>query len=107
VGAYLLAGQTFDTVIDGGGDGISCDHVAVSVLISAVQCGQADVGSAGGETRPDGLLDNNDFIAFITLFFAADPRADVGRAGGEGGSDGTFDNNDFIAFITDFFNGCP
>jgi hypothetical protein len=69
-------------------------------------CGQADVGSAGGLAGPDGLLDNNDFIAFIDLFFSANPLGDFGRAGGEPGADGQFDNNDFIVFITQFFEGC-
>ena len=69
-------------------------------------CGQADVGIVGGEIGHDHMLDNNDFIAFITLFFATDPLADMGIGGGFPGSDGMFDNNDFIAFITLFFEGC-
>jgi hypothetical protein len=69
-------------------------------------CGHADLGSAGGVQTPDGQLDNNDFIAFITYFFASDSEADLGVGGGLSGSDGTFDNNDFIAFINDFFSGC-
>jgi hypothetical protein len=51
-------------------------------------------------------LDNNDFIAFISYFFANDVRADFGVAGGLPGRDGAFDNNDFIAFIAAFFDGC-
>ncbi|MFT3683641.1 MAG: right-handed parallel beta-helix repeat-containing protein [Phycisphaerales bacterium] len=66
-----------------------------------------DLGRAGGLVGPDGFRDNNDFIAFISLFFAADPRADLGRAGGLPGSDGAYDNNDFIAFINAFFQSCP
>ncbi|MBY0307513.1 MAG: hypothetical protein K2Q09_02110 [Phycisphaerales bacterium] len=70
-------------------------------------CGPADVGGAGGVAGYDGVLDNNDFIAFIDLFFAGNPLADVGAAGGVAGQDGSWDNNDFIAFINFFFNGCP
>ncbi|MFT3684425.1 MAG: GC-type dockerin domain-anchored protein [Phycisphaerales bacterium] len=70
-------------------------------------CGPADLGSAGGAAGADGLLNNNDFIAFITYFFGSDPHADLGMAGGVVGSDGLYNNNDFIAFITLFFNGCP
>ena len=66
----------------------------------------ADVGVAGGGAGHDGMLDNNDFIAFINYFFAQNPIADMGVAGGLPGSDNTWDNNDFIAFITAFFNGC-
>jgi hypothetical protein len=69
-------------------------------------CGDADLGSAGGVAGYDGLLDNNDFIVFIDLFFATNALADVGMAGGVAGSDGTWDNNDFIAFIDFFFEGC-
>jgi hypothetical protein len=67
----------------------------------------ADVGAAGGQPGNDGVLDNNDFIAFITYFFNTDPHADVGSSGGLAGSDGLYDNNDFIAFINAYFAGCP
>jgi hypothetical protein len=67
----------------------------------------ADVGSQGGVLGSDGALDNNDFAAFITAFFANNPVADVGGQGGVVGGDGAFDNNDFAAFITLFFQGCP
>ena len=66
----------------------------------------ADLGIAGGQPGNDGMLDNNDFIAFINYFFNQDAHADKGVAGGLPGQDGQFDNNDFIAFITQFFNGC-
>ena len=66
-----------------------------------------DIGGVGGFPGSDGQRDNNDFIAFIDLFFALDPRADVGRVGGFQGSDGLFDNNDFVAFIDMFFSVCP
>lgn len=65
-----------------------------------------DVGMQGGTPGPDGFLDNNDFVAFIDLFFANDPAADLGVQGGTLGSDGLWDNNDFVAFIDAFFNGC-
>ena len=66
----------------------------------------ADLGASGGEPGRDGLLDNNDFIAFINHFFSQSIEADLGSAGGEAGADGAWDNNDFIAFITLFFDGC-
>ncbi|MFT3685447.1 MAG: GC-type dockerin domain-anchored protein [Phycisphaerales bacterium] len=67
----------------------------------------ADFGRAGGISEPDGMLDNNDFIAFINQFFALDERADIGTTAGFFGHDSRFDNNDFISFINLFFNGCP
>ncbi|MFT3683465.1 MAG: kelch repeat-containing protein [Phycisphaerales bacterium] len=66
----------------------------------------ADLGRPGGLPGPDGQLDNNDFIVFITHFFNSSPLADVGRQGGVHGADGALDNNDFIAFIDLFFAGC-
>jgi uncharacterized membrane protein len=71
-----------------------------------IACGIADVGGVGGTIGNDGVLDNNDFVAFITLFFAHDPRADVGAQGGALGPDGLFDNNDFVVYIDSFFDGC-
>lgn len=66
----------------------------------------ADIGKQGGLTGADGQLDNNDFISFISLFFAADARADRGVQGGLPGSDEHLDNNDFIVYINQFFDGC-
>ncbi|MFT3685870.1 MAG: GC-type dockerin domain-anchored protein [Phycisphaerales bacterium] len=43
-----------------------------------IPCGPSDVGSAGGVDGADSALDNNDFIAYINRYFAADTRADVG-----------------------------
>ena len=63
-------------------------------------CSPADIGRAGGLVGPDFKLDNNDFIAFVTLFFTGDPRADIG-------ADGALDNYDFISFIDLFFLDCP
>ncbi|MFT3683987.1 MAG: GC-type dockerin domain-anchored protein [Phycisphaerales bacterium] len=79
---------------------------AIAASIGSHGCGAADVGRSGGLPGSDGQLDNNDFIAFISFFFALDVRADFGVAGGLPGRDGAFDNNDFIAFIGAFFEGC-
>jgi cytochrome c peroxidase len=66
----------------------------------------ADLGNQGGGHAPDGILDNNDFIAFIDLFFALSGAADVGSQGGVAGADARWDNNDFVVFIDHFFAGC-
>jgi hypothetical protein len=70
------------------------------------QCGRADLGAQGGVVSPcgDGKLDNNDFAAFVTLFFEGNALADLGAQGGESMPDGLFDNNDFVAFVTLFFS---
>ncbi|HYD02480.1 MAG TPA: GC-type dockerin domain-anchored protein, partial [Phycisphaerales bacterium] len=67
---------------------------------------QADVGSVGGVAQPDGILDNNDFVVFIDLFFAMNPVADRGSTGGLPGADGQWNNNDFVVYIDQFFAGC-
>jgi hypothetical protein len=71
-------------------------------------CGGADVGAIGGVYTGcgDGVLDNNDFVVFIDLFFNGNVVADVGSVGGVPGADGHFDNNDFVVFIDMFFGGC-
>jgi hypothetical protein len=70
------------------------------------RCGLADLGSQGGLVGSDNVVDNNDFVVFIDLFFSADGRADFGKQGGLPGADGAFDNNDFVVFIDQFFAGC-
>ncbi|MFT3685252.1 MAG: GC-type dockerin domain-anchored protein [Phycisphaerales bacterium] len=83
-------------------------YTPTQVFLRIIQrCGGADMGSVGADANFDGMLDNNDFVVFINMFFNQDPHADVGVSGGLVGSDGRFDNNDFIAFITLFFSGCP
>ncbi len=71
-------------------------------------CGGADVGGVGGVYTGcgDGVLDNNDFVVFIDLFFNGNVLADVGSQGGVPGADGQFNNNDFVVFIDMFFSGC-
>jgi peptidyl-prolyl cis-trans isomerase A (cyclophilin A) len=85
--------------------GLACTGGSESSDIVKLFC-PSDLGVAGGAVGSDGMLDNNDFISFIGLFFNGDARADLGSAGGVGGADGAFDNNDFIVFINRFFDGC-
>jgi hypothetical protein len=95
----------YDCVISNGCGNAVTDACSVTIVFS---CGQADVGAQGGvyTSCGDGVLDNNDFIAFIDLFFSASPLADRGIQGGIPGTDGAWDNNDFIIFIDQFFAGC-
>jgi hypothetical protein len=73
--------------------------------LSTAAC-PADIAGQGASEGGDGVLDNNDFVLFIGLFFAFDPRADIGSSGAASMPDGSFDNNDFIVFIQRFFAGC-
>ena len=74
-----------------------------SVCASIVPPCLADI--AGGASGPDGIVDGNDFIAFINAFGAGDVQADV-AGGASGGPDGIVDGSDFIAFINAFGAGC-
>ncbi len=47
----------------------------------------------------DGVVDFNDFLAFMNDYNAGDPRADLN-------GDGIVDFNDFLAFINLFNAGC-
>jgi hypothetical protein len=95
------------TITDLGTDATSRVFIAgLTLKQRPPACGAADLGSVGGLVGDDGVLDNNDFIAFVDLFFAGNPAADLGRVGGLPGGDGVFDNNDFIVFIDLFFAGC-
>ncbi len=89
------------------GDGTASGMAGVVTVMPATPACPADLGVQGGGQGQDGVLDNNDFIAFIDLFFSQSPAADVGVQGGIAGSDNAWDNNDFVVFINDFFNGCP
>ncbi len=70
-------------------------------LLTVGQC-LADIASSDGPF-PDGIVDGNDFVAFINSYgigdAAASPVADVN-------SDGIIDGNDFVAFINAFAAGC-
>ncbi|MBY0307919.1 MAG: hypothetical protein K2Q09_04175, partial [Phycisphaerales bacterium] len=69
----------------------------------APPCGFSDVGRAGGAAGADNRLDNNDFVAFVSLYFQQAQAADMGTQGGFAGRDGVWDNNDFVVFVDGFF----
>ncbi len=81
---------------------------AGGVIVSRLSCScsAADVASVGGVRGGDGVIDVNDLIVFIDLFFEGNWRGDVGAVGGVPGSDGALDNNDFVVYIDRFFAGC-
>ncbi|HYD01283.1 MAG TPA: GC-type dockerin domain-anchored protein [Phycisphaerales bacterium] len=99
-GRFTTAGERVDFVAGGLGAAR-----AIS-LVHDVGCSAADIGRQGGVLGGDGVLDNNDFVVYIDLFFGDAPLADVGRQGGIAPGDGSWDNNDFVVFIAAFFAGC-
>lgn len=71
----------------------------------------ADIANTDGDAGPDGAVDNGDFAAFFTAFFAlpSEPNrllADVANTDGDPVQDGSVDNGDFTAFFASFFSGC-
>ncbi len=88
------------------GDGLitQADFDILNAILNPPVVCLADL--AGGPTGgPDGIVDGNDFVAFINAFGASDPLADV-AGGPTGGPDGIVDGNDFVAFINAFGAGC-
>jgi len=53
-----------------------------------------------GDWNCDGVVDFNDFLAFLNDFNAQNPRADLN-------GDGAIDFNDFLAFLNHFNTPCP
>jgi plastocyanin len=88
------------------GNGTADGMAGVITVLDAPPSCPADLGIQGGGPGHDGILDNNDFIAFIDFFFNHNAAADVGVQGGIAGHDSTWDNNDFVVFINLFFAGC-
>jgi trimeric autotransporter adhesin len=84
----------------------SVTSIPAIIAVTIPPCGRADIAGEGAAAGADGLLDNNDFVAFIQFFFDGDARADLGSEGAAPVADGLFDNNDFVVFIDAFFQGC-
>lgn len=104
-----LAGQARrvdDAAQDQGTGGAPLPDLGAFERVTVTGCSGADLASEGAAAGGDGILDNNDFVRFIQLFFDSDVQADIGAEGGAAGSDGAWDNNDFIVFIGLFFEGC-
>ncbi|MFG0306715.1 MAG: GC-type dockerin domain-anchored protein [Phycisphaerales bacterium JB040] len=57
------------------------------------------VNPCPADVNNDGILDNGDIGAFVTLFLAGDPAADFNN-------DGILDNGDIGAFVAAFLAGC-
>jgi len=112
-GAQLTINNISMVAEDGAGElyicqanrGTSSGGSIYRIVAAGPQPPLADVGRQGGLAGADGVLDNNDFVAFIDFFFSNDPRADMGAQGGVRGVDQALDNNDFVVFIDAFFLG--
>lgn len=65
-----------------------------------------DDGSLANGFHPDGAVDVNDLIAFLTAFEAGDPLADLDNGLNQGIPDGGVDVGDLIYFLIRFESGC-
>jgi hypothetical protein len=100
VGSYSCA------VSDGCGGLVS----SAADLTIRQSCSLADVTGLGGPSAGDcgdGALTSDDVVAFLSAFFASQPKADIASLGGRIGGDGLYTIDDVIAFLTAFFAGCP
>ncbi|MFG0307350.1 MAG: choice-of-anchor B family protein [Phycisphaerales bacterium JB040] len=85
---FLAADEGGQNVVEAGMDNFA---VVASECVPPVDC-PADVTG-------DGVLDNGDIGAFVTLFLAGDMAADFT-------GDGVLDNGDIGAFVVEFLAGC-
>jgi hypothetical protein len=67
-------------------DGIASNTTTLTICVPDANC--------------DGHIDVQDFLSFLALYAAADPRADVDASG-------QIDVSDFLAFLSAFAAGCP
>jgi hypothetical protein len=73
--------------------------VVVSGACGSVTSSPAGLGACMGDWNGDGVIDFNDFLAFLNDYNAQNPRADLT-------GDGTIDFNDFLAFLNYFNTPC-
>ncbi len=92
---------------------LSVDGVVVA---RGVACAVDITGSASPSSPsylvPDGVVDAEDFFAFLGLFAAGDPRADISGSSSLASQDylvpdGVIDAEDFFTFLSLFAAGCP
>ncbi|MFG0306699.1 MAG: GC-type dockerin domain-anchored protein [Phycisphaerales bacterium JB040] len=83
--AFTMGPGGLELLLLTGVDGRAVDHFLVRAC-------RADVNR-------DGVLDNGDIGAFVTLFLAGDPAADFT-------GDGILDNGDIGAFVSAYLGGC-
>ncbi|MEN0021146.1 MAG: GC-type dockerin domain-anchored protein [Planctomycetota bacterium] len=66
---------------------------------SFIDIGAVERQPCAPDINRDGVLDIDDFSAFVNAFFASDLVADVNR-------DNSLDIDDFSSFVSSFFAGC-
>jgi len=79
-------------------EGRSPDGAACLAFFDPPSPGTPNAG-ASADVNNDGIVDNGDIGAFVSLFLAADPAADFN-------GDSVIDNGDIGAFVAAFLAGC-
>jgi hypothetical protein len=75
------------------------DHRGIFYLASAPCPGAGPGACSRADWNEDGVIDFNDFLAFLNDYNADDPCADLN-------ADGTIDFNDFLEFLNIYNAGC-
>jgi hypothetical protein len=79
--------------------------VVSSGVVDDVQC-PADLDDGSGAGQPDGGVDVNDLISFLTQFENGQPIVDLDDGAGLGRPDGGVDISDLLYFLIRFEGGC-
>ena len=81
----------------------STDQVVIT--IDAPSC-PADLDDGSGTGSPDGGIDINDLLYFLSAFEQGSGSADLDDGTGTGSPDGGVDINDLLFFLSHFEEGC-
>jgi hypothetical protein len=82
---------SYEAVFDAEGPDMSLDRIAVDMFAAGDDC-RADFNG-------DGVVNSQDFVAFLNAFSTSDPSADFN-------GDGVVNSQDFVAFLNAFVTGC-
>jgi hypothetical protein len=80
-------------------------RVAFRTGAATIACA-ADLDNGSGNGTPDGGVDINDLLYFLTEFEAGSTNADLDNGSNNGTPDGGVDINDLLFFLTHFEAGC-
>jgi hypothetical protein len=87
------------------GENIGCVNLDHATKFVSVAC-PADLDNGVGAGVPDGGVDINDLIYFVTAFEAGTLPADLDDGSNTGTPDGGVDVNDLLYFLLRFEAGC-
>ncbi len=101
-GLVLGAGTVFVRVYAAGGAG---ETQLYHLTLDKAPC-PADLDDGSGTGTPDGGVDINDLLYFLSRYEAADLAADVDDGSGTGTPDGGVDINDLLYYLARYEGGC-